>query len=101
MPTPDREALSAFFAIHNTQFNRCLAPGIKCDKTAIRAHSIQNSRALDLLVADNHVIAFRPRASATGITIDFNSVGATTPLPSQDFALNTIGRFLHRLTERH
>ena len=75
MPTPDREALSAFFAIHNTQFNRCLAPGIKCDKTAIRAHSIQNSRTLDLLVIDNHVIAFRPRASATGITIDFNSVG--------------------------
>ena len=75
MPTPDREALSAFFAIHNARFNRCLAPGTKCDKTAIRAHSIQNARTLDLLIADNHVIAFRPRASATGIETDFNSVG--------------------------
>jgi hypothetical protein len=71
----DKEALTEFFAIHNARFGRCLEPGMECDKTAIRAHSIQNARTLDLIVADNHVIALRPRASQNGIEINFESVG--------------------------
>ncbi|HXC11800.1 MAG TPA: hypothetical protein VNV39_03055 [Stellaceae bacterium] len=71
----DKEALSTFFAIHRAKFDRCLEPQMRCEQTAIRAHSIQNARTLDLLTIDNHVIALRPRASETGIQIDYKSVG--------------------------
>lgn len=71
----DKEALSKFFAIHNARFARCLEPGMHCDKAAIRAHSIQNARTLDLIVTDNHVIALRPRMSQKGVEINFELVG--------------------------
>jgi hypothetical protein len=71
----DRMARSKFFAIHNARFDRCLEPQMRCEKTAIRAHSIQNARTLELLATANHVIALRPRASESGIEIDFKSVG--------------------------
>lgn len=48
------ELLKAFFEVRNSKFSKCLgAPG--CSQPAIRAHSVQNSRVLDLLVEDDHV----------------------------------------------
>jgi hypothetical protein len=39
-----------------SKFNRCFWPLERCSETAIRAHSIQNSKVLDLLCEENHVI---------------------------------------------
>jgi hypothetical protein len=60
--------------IVNTPFNRCLH-GL-CQEPAIRAHSIQNSRVLDLIAADGHVVTpIMTAAIDTGPRIDFKRVG--------------------------
>jgi hypothetical protein len=71
----DREALQKFFAINKERFDRCLEPQMSCQKKAIRAHSIQNAKTLDLLEKSGHVIALRTRFSESGPQIDFKSVG--------------------------
>jgi hypothetical protein len=71
----DREALEKFFAINSARFGKCLEPQMRCKKKAIRAHSIQNARTLDLLEKGGHVIALRPRFSESGPQIDFEPVG--------------------------
>lgn len=48
----------AFFEIWGGSFARCSAPGENCDEPAIRAHSVQNARCLDLLARDGHLIQF-------------------------------------------
>jgi hypothetical protein len=68
--------LLAIFRIDSGQFSRCLAIGISCNEPAIRAHSVQNARYLDLLAEDGHVIAFGRRFDVDkGLTIDYSSVG--------------------------
>jgi hypothetical protein len=71
----DREALEKFFAIRSARFDRCLEPQMSCQNKAIRAHSIQNAKTLDLLVTSGHLIALRSRFSESGLQIDFQSVG--------------------------
>lgn len=39
--------------------NRCLAPGPVCREKAIRAHSVQNARTMDLLARNGHVKAIK------------------------------------------
>lgn len=54
----------------------CFWPMAECTKKAIRAHSIQNSRVLDLLCRDGHVIM--PELDLTADAppnVDFRSVG--------------------------
>lgn len=48
------ERLQAFFEVQNLEYAMCLAVP-KCPQPAIRAHSVQNARVLDLLCVDNHV----------------------------------------------
>jgi hypothetical protein len=50
------QRLRALFQIRKRTFERCLAVPA-CEKPAIRAHSIQNARVLDLLAVENHVYA--------------------------------------------
>jgi hypothetical protein len=69
--TVDREALEKFFAINRARFDRCLEPQMSCQKKAIRAHSIQNAKTLDLLEKSGHLIAIRTRFSKSGPQIDF------------------------------
>jgi hypothetical protein len=69
------EELGRFFKTHQARFGKCLAPGLACENTAIRAHSIQNAQVIDLLQTNGHVIALRPNFSAAGPEIDFESVG--------------------------
>ena len=75
MTPVDREALKEYFRAIKGPFDKCLEPQMSCQKKAIRAHSIQNAKTLDLLVTSGHVIAFRPRFSAHGPAIDFERVG--------------------------
>jgi hypothetical protein len=74
---PRRQELqSLFFARFGRQMGRCLVPGMSCTATAIRAHSVQNSRVLDLLVRDGHVKAPKIRIDrVAGPLISFEDVG--------------------------
>lgn len=51
------DAIAEFFKLKKRGFNRCLhGIALDCTKAAVRAHSIQNGKLLDLLQKDNHVI---------------------------------------------
>lgn len=49
-----------FYSLLNSRYNRCLEPSLQCPNKAIRAHSIQNSRVLDLICCNDHVIQLLP-----------------------------------------
>lgn len=65
----------SFFRLDKTKLVRCFAPGMACDKPAIRAHSIQNAKRLELLSRDGHVVKFTRRIEPEGSSIDFAPVG--------------------------
>jgi hypothetical protein len=76
MSIQKEQLLHNFFEQNAWHFNRCLAPGMACTSTAIRAHSVQNSRVLDLLVRDGHVKSIVKRVdSKKGPQIFFDDVG--------------------------
>lgn len=56
--TVDSEVIGHFFKTAKEKFSKCLEPTMRCENDAIRAHSIQNARVLDLLVEDDHVLRF-------------------------------------------
>jgi hypothetical protein len=70
------EVLHSFFERSKLRVTRCLAPGMNCKNTAIRSHSLQNSRVLDQLVRDGHVKALTKKISSdSGPVIAFEDVG--------------------------
>jgi len=69
------EDLADFFRTRKIEFNRCLEPTFQCEQEAIRAHSIQNNRTIELLAKKNHVIAWQPRFSQAGPDIQLRQVG--------------------------
>src|ERR1700674_3309127 len=69
------EDLARFFQTYGARLHNCLAPGMSCDQSPVRAHSIQNARVLDLLAVKGHVIAFRLKVSSAGPEIEVTSVG--------------------------
>jgi hypothetical protein len=73
----DRKALlRTLFDLRKSEFSRCFAPGMTCSRPAIRAHSVQNGRILDMLAEDGHVIAPIVRLDAnSGPSIEFARVG--------------------------
>lgn len=52
-----RDLLSTMFELSAAEFSRCFAPPKLCGNPAIRAHSVQNAQALDLLAINGHVVA--------------------------------------------
>jgi hypothetical protein len=71
-----KKALSAFFKYQNERLDRCLAPGMVCKERAIRSHSVQNSRVLDLLVQNGHVKTLGKRIDKRiGPVIQFEDIG--------------------------
>ena len=72
-----KKLLNQLFKIDSWQYSKCLAdPGTPCPLPAIRAHSVQNARSLDLLARDGHVVALTRRLDATnGPVIEFGDVG--------------------------
>jgi hypothetical protein len=76
MASKKKELLSSFFEHDKLHFNRCLAPGMSCGATAIRSHSLQNSRVLDLLVREGHVKGLTKRVDkVAGPVIFFDDIG--------------------------
>ena len=53
--------ISAFFQTMKIRFEKCLEPTLSCNKPAIRAHSVQNATALELIAEENHVYELRVR----------------------------------------
>src|SRR5712691_4178320 len=45
------------FSLRAAEFSRCFAAPPPCPLPAIRAHSVQNARSLDLLAVEGHVVA--------------------------------------------
>jgi hypothetical protein len=76
MNTWRTEAIASFFEGASLRLHRCLAPGMLCKETAIRSHSVQNSRVLDLLARDGHVKGLGKRIEGDpGPVIRFENVG--------------------------
>jgi len=69
------EKLGRFFSTHHARFDRCLEPTMECSNPAIRAHSIQNARVIDLLADKGHVVALRLDFSEGVPEIAFRSIG--------------------------
>ena len=62
--------------IWRSQFSKCFAPTWDCTNPAIRAHSIQNSRIIDLLARDGHVKMIEPVLRPGSLPrFRFNDVG--------------------------
>jgi hypothetical protein len=53
----EKEMLACAFNADNVKFKKCLEPSMQCDGQISRAHTVQNSKVLDLLVRDGHVIS--------------------------------------------
>jgi hypothetical protein len=60
----DEEGIGKFFELQKKGFTKCFHDDFSCQNDAVRAHSIQNSKVLDLLQDGNHVIMPRPKLSA-------------------------------------
>ncbi len=73
---PNIELFASFMRRNKAQLSRCLEPSLKCSKRAIRAHSVQNSRVLDQLARDGHVVRLTHSVTLTeGPKIDFALIG--------------------------
>jgi hypothetical protein len=57
------------------EYSRCLHPSMDCEEPPIRAHSIQNSRILDLVQTEGHVIMPRYRIEKGKLKAEFKKVG--------------------------
>lgn len=76
MNSIENKLKSFFFDTIKLKLNRCLAPGMKCNKRAIKAHSVQNSNVLELLCHDDHVKKINIRFDAKkGPVVFFDDVG--------------------------
>ncbi len=59
MGNSNGQSRAAFFKLAKSKYKRCLAPGWKCEKETIRAHSVQNSGVFDLLSRNGHVVGIK------------------------------------------
>lgn len=52
----DKAAVGKFMEVQKQTYDRCMHDDFSCKNKAIRAHSVQNRKVLDVLQKDNHVI---------------------------------------------
>ena len=80
----DKEVFSSFIGIDNSNFEKCLEPSFRCTNRAINAHSVQNSKILNNLVRNGHVIGFKRTISyLDGPKLDYRLIGRN---PATTFA---------------
>lgn len=71
-----KEMLAHMFNADKWKFKKCLAPYMHCDGQTIRAHTVQNSKVLDLLVKNGHVISLTHRMDKVrGPVIEYKLIG--------------------------
>jgi len=72
----ESDMLKLLYEMNNTKFNRCLEPQMKCKNKAIRAHSIQNAKVLDMLSVNGQIVAIKRKMLAKeGLRLSFGQVG--------------------------
>jgi hypothetical protein len=77
----DKTALGKFMDLQKQGYDRCMYLDFTCKKDAIRAHSIQNGKVLDLLQRDNHVIVPKPKFDPIkGPSFEFGLIGRNKAL---------------------
>lgn len=73
---PFNKLKALFFSSVGSQMNKCLERSMQCTNKAIRAHSIQNARVLDLLCEKGHVIQFKLKVNGDSPPIpEYKNVG--------------------------
>jgi hypothetical protein len=73
--TVDTGKPEGFFETHKLRFGKCLEPRLACEQKAIRAHSVQNARVIELIATNGHAIMPGMRISKGAPEIEFQSVG--------------------------
>ena len=72
----EKKMLAYAFDADKWKFKKCLEPYMQCNGSIIRAHTVQNSKVLDLLVRDGHVVSFKHwYEKDRGPIIDYGLVG--------------------------
>mgnify|MGYP000545479403 CR=1 FL=1 len=71
----DGERLNYFFKTQNVRYGKCLEPTMSCEAKAIKPHSIQNARVLDLLERRGHVVMPRLSTTSLGPNVEFQEIG--------------------------
>jgi len=61
--------------LKNAQYERCLWHDMSCTAKPIKAHAIQNSRALEALAEDGHVMMFAPEIRGDKFGVPFKRIG--------------------------
>ena len=69
------EFIDHFFRTKDSKFLKCLEPAMSCPEKPIKAHSIQNSRVLDILESNGHVIMLRPKFHPDSFDVQFQKIG--------------------------
>ncbi|HSL03355.1 MAG TPA: hypothetical protein VK901_07440 [Nitrospiraceae bacterium] len=76
MDDPYKEMRSHFFESQGKSLRKCLVPSMQCPKLAIRAHTVQNARTLELIAQNGHVIGFQGRIDEReGPVIELKTIG--------------------------
>jgi len=76
MDDPYKEMRSHFFERQGKNLRKCLAPSMRCPESAIRAHTVQNARALELIAQNGHVIGFHGRIDKRkGPVVELKAIG--------------------------
>lgn len=71
----DNEALETLFDINGLKLEKCLEPTMCCTQKAIRAHSIQNAKVLDLIQHNGHLVWLKGEFREGKPNITFKSIG--------------------------
>jgi hypothetical protein len=76
-----RAEIGKFMAMRKQGYDRCMHLDFSCKNDAIRAHSVQNGKVLDLLQQDNHVIVPKPKFDIkNGPSFEFGLIGRNNAL---------------------
>lgn len=78
IPINNNELKNFFHRIKNASYRKCLWHSETCKKKAIRAHSIQNSSALNHVSDDGHVVMVCCEIQEEGVLLDFKKTGRNT-----------------------
>lgn len=61
--------------LKNTAYEKCLWHTMTCTGAPIKAHAIQNSRAIERLAENGHVVMFTPELRGTDLSMPFKRIG--------------------------
>jgi hypothetical protein len=75
MPPANPKFLNEIHHLKNTAYEKCLWHTMTCTGAPIRAHAVQNSRILESLAENGHVVMLKPELRGEELDITFKLVG--------------------------